>query len=93
MLNVLVTGMFPDGQQWTLQPLLFGNWQLSIGPADSGRYDRSWHYDSYDAVTAAIICWIVDYDDTVEPAGWFRALDDTGRRRHDGDPEQEYIHW
>lgn len=89
--NVAVTGTLADGRQWWLEPLLYDVWQLATGPADSGRYERAWHYDSYDAVTAALIDWIADEAD--EPAGWYRAIDQTGRCRLDARWYAEQIQW
>jgi hypothetical protein len=89
----VLSGLLPDGQQWTVQPLLWGCYQLSIGPVGAGFYDRSWHYAGHDAVYKALAQWLEVYDDVIEPTGWHRAHDGTGRRRRDGDPTQEYIHW
>ena len=83
----------PDGQEATLQSLLLGNWMITIGPAGAGTYDRAWHYSSLVAAVMGFGAWIDHYDEMDEPTGWFRAVDGTGRRRLDGNPDREYIQW
>lgn len=86
--------LLPDGEvECTVQPLAFGKCMLTAGPPGAGYYDRAWHYAGVTEVMVAVADWVEHYEDRVEPTGWFRAIDGTGRRRTDGDPDQEYIHW
>lgn len=64
----------------TLRPLLFGNWQLCIGPrgCEIG-FDRGYMYASFDRAVHALACWMPDHDEH-PPAGWHRD-DSTGERR------------
>jgi hypothetical protein len=39
-----------------------------------------------------VVTALIEWDGEGEPSGWFRNPQ-TGRRRPDGDPEKEYIHW
>lgn len=77
----------PDGRTIDVTPMLLGNGRISVGrDVDSRGYDDQWCYDSVPLAMIAAALW----DGTGEPTGWKRHPG-TGRRRPNGDPEQEYV--
>lgn len=85
--------LLADGQECTIQPMLWDNYRITIGPPGLEWFERAWDYVSFTAVVFALADWVERYDDVIEPTGWFRAIDGTGRRRRDSDPAQEYVEW
>ena len=55
-----------------------------------GSFDNIWYYQREEDAIIAMQTWNPDVE--AEPSGWFRHPD-TGRRRTNGDPAQEYIQW
>jgi hypothetical protein len=49
---------------------------------------NNWYYETQEAAEEALKNKLPGE----EPEGWFRHFE-SGRRRPDGDPEQEYINW
>jgi hypothetical protein len=83
----LYTRELEDGRELTVYPMTFGKARLCIGPAGWPTYDDGWCYaDPQQAIDAAAT-WDGEGD---PPVGWHRQIS-TGRRRPDGDPEQEYV--
>lgn len=76
-----------DGRTVSVHQMLLGNWRLCIGPTGEQHYDDGWCYHDLVLVMQAATQWDGEGD---PPDGWVRQLS-TGRRRTDGDPEQEYI--
>lgn len=64
----------------TLRPLLFGNWQLCIGPkGDDFGFDASYMYASAERALYAFNNWYPTEWDPHPPEGWHR--DDQTRER------------
>lgn len=56
----------------TLRPLLFGNYQLCLGPRDDDfGFDESFMYDELDEALKGFNSWAPDYDD-YPPGNWTR---------------------
>jgi hypothetical protein len=65
----------------TLRPLLFGTWQLCIGPrGDEFGFDDSYTYRDYDRAVYALNNWYPTEWAPHPPDGWIRH-DNTGERR------------
>jgi hypothetical protein len=65
----------------TLRPLLFGNWQLCIGPKnDDFGFDDSYMYSDYGRAVYALNNWYPTEWAPHPPDGWIRH-DNTGERR------------
>lgn len=79
---------FANGLRAGVEPLLYGKARAKIGPISSWKYgcEQVFDYDNVQAAIAALLAW----DGLGEPEGWFRNPD-TGRRRPNNDPAQEYI--
>lgn len=75
-----------DGFYAASKPLLF-HWTLIMGEIGNkfSFLDR-WCYETQEQAEAALARW----DGEGEPDGWHRHPA-SGRRRHEGDPEQEYF--
>ena len=80
---------FGDGEYVAIYPFMF-HWTMVRGQLDwqEGYTDR-WCYVDEAAAQEALADWTSrNFED--EPKGWHRHPD-TGRRRPDGDPKNEYI--
>lgn len=77
----------PDGSDLCVYPLSVGWGQLALTRAGRSGICESYYYLSRDAAIAAASTWDGQGD---APVGWFRHPQ-SGRRRKDGDPAQEYI--
>ena len=75
-----------DGLYACLVPLLFTCAIVTGRIGDLSGYEDRWCFHSYAVAKAALDAW----NGEGEPQGWHRHPQ-TGRRRPDGDPEQEYI--
>lgn len=75
----------PDGRRAFVYPQIFTG-KLAVGEPDAPCFDDSWCYNSVREAERALEAW----DGQGEPSGWHRHHK-SGRRRPDGDPEQEYI--
>lgn len=65
----------------TLRPLLFGNWQVCLGPRGCQfGFDDSYMYASYERAVYALNNWMPDHGDGHPPEGWHRH-DNDGERR------------
>lgn len=75
-----------NGRYACIWPLMFTH-AIVVGKiGDQTSADDRWCYHDYPAAFAALEAW----DGLGEPAGWHRHPA-TGRRRHDGDPNLEFI--
>ncbi len=80
--------LLEDGRWVGIHRLAF-HYSLMIGTVgDYVGYDDRYCYQHLGLVLRAF----ADFDGEVEPLGWHRNPR-TGRRRPDGNPEQEYIEW
>ena len=81
----------PDGRELGVLPLAFGCARLGIGPSGRETFDDIWDYQTPAAAIAALHAWAsAGAPPGTEPAGWIRHPA-SGRRRPDGDPDQEYV--
>lgn len=76
----------PDGRIIVVYPMLY-TYRVCIGPQDSPFIDSSWDYPSQLEATIAAEEWDGEGD---PPIGWHRHVN-SGRRRPEGDPAQEYV--
>lgn len=74
------------GRYAAILPLMFTAAIITGRIGDAMSYDDRWCYHSLQAATSALEAW----DGTGEPSGWHRHPM-TGRRRPEGDAEQEYV--
>ena len=80
-----------DGRKVLVYPLTYGRARLSIcNQYCEMFFDASYWYSTPEEAVASLNKW--NPEEESEPSGWFRSPD-TGRRRPDGDPDQEYISW
>lgn len=85
--NSLAYRTLDDGRELVVYPMLF-TFRLCIGPQGAETYDDAWCYwYDFDAIKACEE-WNGEGDDP--PYGWHRHIN-SGRRRTDGDPNQEYV--
>lgn len=77
----------PDGRRVWILPFAF-TYAIIIGPPDAWEYDDRWCYATADLALVCAGVW--QADPGTEPTGWHRHPD-TGRRRPDGDPANEYV--
>jgi hypothetical protein len=78
-----------DGQYLVLHRLMF-HWTMIRGTMfDDWGYEDRWCYADLKKASAGLVDWWSRGFEG-EPTGWHRHPD-TGRRRPDGDPSQEYI--
>ena len=79
---------FFDGFYAAAKPLLF-HYTMIIGvTGDTCCFEKRYCYQTKEGVLQALAEW----DGVGDPAGWHRSPE-TGRRRPDGNPTQEYIAW
>lgn len=66
----------PEWYGWreiTLRPLLFGNYQLCIGPRDDDfGFDESFMYDDFEEALKGLNSWNPDFDRGGPPGRWTR---------------------
>jgi hypothetical protein len=83
--GALAHRLLDDGRVLAVYPMIF-TFRLVVGPAGDMGYDDCWCFHDQRAALVQLASW----DGTGEPVGWHRHPP-SGRRRPDGDPEQEYV--
>jgi hypothetical protein len=79
---------FDDGlTEVAVYPMTFGKARVCVGLVGDGMFTDGWCYERAGMAIEAAKAWDGEGD---PPDGWHRQLS-TGRRRTDGDPEQEYV--
>ena len=85
--NCLFHKLIDDGEvEITVMRMIF-NTRICIGPTGAGYYDDGWCYPDQQTAIEAAKAWDGEGD---PPEGWIKQVS-TGRRRKDGDPDQEYV--
>ncbi|SRR6266702_1678275 len=89
---ILAEKYLPDGRKLTIEPQTFGCARIGIGEypphQDSMTYADTWDFPSKAAALLAYANWNAEE----EPTDWHRHHA-TGRYRHGGNPDLEYIRW
>lgn len=87
---ILSERVLDNGLQIDVCAMTFGKARLCVGiaPTREHGYEDGWCYEDAVVALAAAETWDGEGD---PPDGWHRQIS-TGRRRTDGDPEQEYVH-
>lgn len=78
-----------DDREIVVSPMTFGKARLCIGDRGGVGFDDGYCYANPALALAAARVWTGEGDPL---DGWHRHLK-TGRRRVNGDPNQEHVHW
>lgn len=81
--------ILPDSRFLAVSRMTFGKGRLYLCSNIWGP-DESYCYATYEQAISQMLKW--NPDEQNEPEGWIRHLE-SGRRRPNGDPDQEYVQW
>jgi hypothetical protein len=88
-LDALYCRFIDDDREIVVSRMTFGKARLCIGDRGAMGFDDGYCYANPALALAAALVW-TGIGDPLD--GWHRHLN-TGRRRINGDPDQEHVHW